>query len=128
MFSDLDGDSLERADNGDGRLNALYKYGMLLVDAIGIASAVGSLPFAYKNLWAIIERQKAFVARGLSLAALKRMSRAERLKAIAQCLMEAGRSPEGAAALQPMVQQAQACAACSQIVSQSACATLRHPS
>lgn len=99
MFSDLDGDTLDSWDNGDGMGNVIYKYGILVVDAIGIASAVGSLPFAYKNLWAVIERQRAFVARGLSFEALKRMSRAERLKAIAQCLKDAGRSPEGAAAL-----------------------------
>jgi hypothetical protein len=99
IFSDVNGDSLERADNGPGVLNALYKYGILLVDAAGVAAAVASLPFALKNLWAVIERQKTFIARGLSFAALKRMNRVERLQVITECLRDAGRSPEGAAAL-----------------------------
>src|SRR5262249_6531977 len=71
----------------------------LIVDAIGIASGLASLPAGARNLWAVIARQRSFAARGLSLEALKAMNRAERLRVVGEIVEEASRTPEGRAAL-----------------------------
>lgn len=94
ILYDPDDDSLSRWDD-----NSIYKYGILLVDALGVATGVAALPFAVRNLWAVIARQRTFLARNLSLEALKRMNRLERLRVIAICFEEAARTPEGRAAL-----------------------------
>jgi hypothetical protein len=94
ILYDPDDDTLSRWDD-----NSVYKYGILFVDAVGVIGSIGSLPFALRNLWAVIARQRAFVARNLSLEALKRMNRLQRLRAIAECFEEAARTPEGRAAL-----------------------------
>jgi hypothetical protein len=97
-----DDDTLSRWDD-----NSIYKYGILIVDAIGVAAGVASLPFAARNLWAVISRQRSFLARDLSLEALKRMNRLQRLRVIAECFEEAARTPEGRTALVAAAREAE---------------------
>ncbi len=79
--------------------NRIYTRTIFVVDAIGVATGVASLPFAARNLFAVLARQRSFVARGLSVEALRQMNRAERLRVIGELMEEAGRTPEGRAAL-----------------------------
>lgn len=76
-----------------------YSNGMLFIDAVGVVSAVASLPFAARNFMAVISRQKAFLARGLTFAKLKAMNRFERLRVIQEVFAEASRTSEGKKAL-----------------------------
>lgn len=87
-------DSLEQWDH-----NNFYKYFMLIVDGAGVTTGVASLPFAMRNLWAVLSRQRSFAACGLSLDRLKAMNRAQRLQAIQEVVGEASRTPEGRDAL-----------------------------
>lgn len=86
--------SLQRWDS-----NSVYSTVILIVDAVGIAAGAGSLPFGVRNLWAVLARQRAFVAKGLTFESLKAMNRAERLRVITQVFEEAGKTPEGREAL-----------------------------
>ncbi len=79
--------------------NLTYSMSILIVDAMGIATGVASLPFAARNLWAALARQRAFAARGLSFATLRAMNRGQRMQAISEVFEEAARSPEGRVAL-----------------------------
>jgi hypothetical protein len=76
-----------------------YSKGMLFIDALGVVTAIGSLPFAARNFMAVISRQKAFFTRGLTFAKLKAMNRFERLRVIQEVFAEASRTPEGKKAL-----------------------------
>ncbi|MET0595539.1 MAG: hypothetical protein ABW133_22760 [Polyangiaceae bacterium] len=86
--------SLQRWDK-----NPYYEYSILVVDALGVASGVASLPFQARNLYAVLARQKSFVARGLNLETLRAMNRAQRLKVVSEVFAEAARTPDGRAAL-----------------------------
>jgi len=79
--------------------NRVYTRTIFVVYAIGVATGVASLPFAARNLFAVLARQRSFVSRSLSIEALRRMNRAERLRVIGELMEEAGRTPEGRAAL-----------------------------
>lgn len=80
--------------------DSIYSTMFLLVDALGVFSGVASLPAAWRNFWAVISRQRAFVARGLSLEKLKAMNRFARFKVIREVFEEAAKTPEGRTALQ----------------------------
>jgi hypothetical protein len=53
-LTDLDGDTLDRWDRNTG-----YTTIILIVDAIGVAGSLASLPFAVRNAWAVVTRLKA---------------------------------------------------------------------
>jgi hypothetical protein len=89
-----DDDSLERWEN-----NAACKYSILVVDGIGVASGFAALPSQARNLYAILSRQRAFAARGLTFQSLRAMNRAERLRVITELFGEAARTPQGRDAL-----------------------------
>jgi hypothetical protein len=103
---DPQGDQLERLDR-----NTAYSATMLVVDGLGIVSGLAGLPAAGKNLFAILSRQRSFVARGLTEAALKEMNQAERAAVIAQAVQEASRTPEGLEAIIKAAREAQVGAA-----------------
>jgi hypothetical protein len=94
IVANPDGATLTEWDN-----NKAYTRTIFVVDAIGVASGVASLPFAARNLFAVLSRQRSFVARGLSMEALRGMNRAERLRVIGELMEEAGKTPEGRRAL-----------------------------
>lgn len=94
IAGNLDGNTLEQWDN-----NRAYSCSILLVDTVGVVTGVASLPFAARNLWAVISRQRGFLQKGLTLEVLRRMNRAERLRAISEVFEEASRTPEGRTAL-----------------------------
>jgi len=71
--------------------NTIYSTSMLIVDVVGVASAVASLPVATRNLLAVLERRGSMV----TAEALSAMSRAERQAAIRAALQQATRTPEG---------------------------------
>lgn len=87
-------DTLEQWDQHN-----FYKYFMLILDGAGVTASVASLPFAMRNLWAVLSRQRSFAARGLSLERLKTMNQTQRLHAIQEVVEEASRTPEGRDAL-----------------------------
>jgi hypothetical protein len=86
--------------------NLTYSMSILIVDAIGISGGVASLPFAVRNLWATLARQRAFLAKGLSFESLRAMNRVGRMKAISEVFEEAARTPEGREALVQAAKQA----------------------
>ena len=90
IFSTPDDNSLQRWDS-----NLTYSMAILMVDALGIASGVASLPLAVRSLWATLARQKAFLARGLSFASFRSMNRMERLRVISEVFEDAARTPGG---------------------------------
>jgi hypothetical protein len=101
-LADLGGNSLEEWDK-----NQIYSVGILLVDGVGVASGVTTLPFAVRDLWAVVARMRQFNAMNLSFDALKQMNRLERLRALAKVFKDATRSHEGGAALLKAAQDAQ---------------------
>lgn len=84
LYRDPDGNSLQVWDQ-----SKVYTSAMLLVDAIGIASNLASLPNSFQKFWAVAARQKAFLSRGLTWASLKSMNRFDRAKVIKEVLDEA---------------------------------------
>ena len=96
-----DGNSLQHWD-----ANEVYANAILVVDAIGVVTSVASLPSQVRNLYAVIVRQRAFLARGLTFDALRRMNRMGRLRAIQEVFEEAARTPEGRAALSRAAREA----------------------
>jgi hypothetical protein len=94
IYDDPSDDTLERWD-----ANAIYSGTILLVDAVGIFTAVTSFPFAAKNLWAVLTRESALEKAGLTIDKLRSMNRVERLRALTRAFNEASRTPEGRAAL-----------------------------
>jgi hypothetical protein len=65
------------------------------VDALGVATAVGSLPGGVRKLWDVVARVRGFKAASLSFDGLKRMGRVERLRAVQRLFNEATRSGDG---------------------------------
>lgn len=98
-FAEVDLDAWDR--------NQAYSVAILVTDALGVASAVGSLPYAIRNLWAVISRGRAFKAANLSFEALRRMNRLERLRVLSKVFAEASRSDEGVVALVTAAKEAQ---------------------
>lgn len=94
IFASPDGNSLQKWDS-----NLTYSMGILIVDALGVTSGIASLPFAARNLWGVLSRQKAFIARGLTVDSLRGMNRAERLRIISEVFEDAAKTPEGRNAL-----------------------------
>lgn len=88
------GNTLAQWDN-----TGWYSTSILVVDAIGIAGGITSLPLQVRNLFAVLSRQRSFIARGLSLEALRNMNRAGRINAISEVFADAGRTAEGREAL-----------------------------
>jgi hypothetical protein len=96
-----DDNTLQRWDQ-----NATYTNSILVVDALGVVSGLASLPFAARNLFAVLARQRSFLARGLSSESLRSMNRVQRLAVIRELFDEASRTPEGRAALVAAARQA----------------------
>jgi len=93
IFAAPTDNTLQRWDS-----NLSYSMAILIVDAIGIASGVASLPFAARNLWATLARQRAFAARGLSFESLRAMKEARptsRFWTAAAASCSAGRCDRG---------------------------------
>jgi hypothetical protein len=86
--------TLERWDQ-----EAWYANTILFADAVGVAAGIGSLPFAVRNLWAVLSRQANFAARSLTFETLRAMNRSERLNVIREVFEQAARTPEGRRAL-----------------------------
>lgn len=93
-LQDLDGDTLERWDRNTG-----YSTTILIVDAIGVTGTLASLPFAVRNMWAVVTRMRAITGMDLSIEALRRLNRAQRFKVIAKLFEDASKTPDGAQAL-----------------------------
>jgi len=104
-LADLDGGTLDAWDK-----NKKYAVAILLVDALGVASAVGSLPFAVRKLWEVFCRLRAYNAARLSFDALRRLTRPERLRAVAKILDEATRSGDAVTEIVQAAKQAQVAA------------------
>jgi hypothetical protein len=92
--ADLGGVTLEQWDR-----NKTYNMAILFVDAVGVVGGIASLPYAVRNLWAVVTRMKSLSRVNLSLEALQRMNRFDRFRTIARVFHEASRTPEGAQAL-----------------------------
>jgi hypothetical protein len=101
-FANPNDNTLERWD-----ANRVYSAVSLMVDGLGIAGGVGSLPFSSRNLWAVLSRQRGFIARNLGFDAFRAMNRAQRLKVISEVFEEAARSQEGREALVKAAREAQ---------------------
>jgi hypothetical protein len=93
-IADLDGDTLERWDRNTG-----YTTTILIVDAIGVAGTLASLPFAIRNMWATVTRMRGLSGMDLSIEALRRLNRTERFQVISRLFLDASKTPEGAKAL-----------------------------
>ncbi len=100
IFAAPKANTLQRWDS-----NLTYSMSILIVDAIGIGGGVASLPFAARNLWATLARQRAFLSRNLTFEALRAMNRLGRMRAISEVFEEAAKTAEGRTA---MVQAARA--------------------
>lgn len=87
--------------------NMTYSTSILIVDGLGIASGVASLPFAVRNLWAVVARQRAFLTKGLSYEALRNMNRVQRMQVLQEVLNDAARTSEGRQALVAAAKEAQ---------------------
>jgi hypothetical protein len=98
----LDGNSLDLMDQ-----NKKYQVAMLLVDAIGVASAVTALPYAIGKMWAVFTRLRAFNAARLSFDALRRMNRLQRLQAISSVFEDSTKSGEGVVEIVTAAKEAQ---------------------
>ncbi|HEY2839891.1 MAG TPA: hypothetical protein VGJ26_12120 [Pirellulales bacterium] len=102
IFASPDDNTLQRWDS-----NLSYSMSILLVDALGVASGLASLPFAARNLWAALCRQRVFVAKGLTMDSLRVMNRAERMRAISEVFEDAAKTSEGREALVRAAREAQ---------------------
>lgn len=80
------GNSLQQWDE-----SKLYSVSMLIVDAVGVVTAIAALPSATRNLIAVIQRRGGLA----SAEALARMTRVERQAAIRAAVQQAARTPEG---------------------------------
>jgi hypothetical protein len=100
-FAAPDDNSLQRWDS-----SLIYSSAASVVDAIGVASGLSTLPFAVRNLFAVLARQRAFIAKGLSLESLRAMNRLERLQAISEVFEDAAKTPEGRKALTQAAREA----------------------
>jgi len=75
--------------------NSFYAVAILLVDALGVATAVSSLPSTVRRVWDAFSRLRSFNALNLSFDALRRMGRVERLRVLTRVLDDATREGEG---------------------------------
>src|SRR5579863_5019321 len=82
-----DGNTLQQWDS-----NKIYTSSILIVDLIGVASGLASLPQATRNLLAVLERRGGLA----TTQVLSQMNRAERAAAIQEAVRQASRSPESA--------------------------------
>jgi hypothetical protein len=96
-LSNPDSNSLQVWDE-----NEIYSKSMLVVDAVGVVSAVASLPFAVRNLLAVLERRGGLV----TAEKLFQMTREEREAAVKAAVKQASRTPEGAEAVQSALRDA----------------------
>jgi hypothetical protein len=94
IYARPDDNTLQRWDSAFG-----YATTMLVVDAIGVASGLSSLPFAARNLFATLARQRAFIARGMSFESLRAMNRLQRMRAVSEVFEDAAKTPGGRSAL-----------------------------
>lgn len=101
IIANPDDNTLQRWDS-----NKIYSTSILIVDALGMAAAIASLPSGIKNLWAIIVRQRAFALRGLTETTLRNMNAAERAKVIRELIEAASKTPEGRAAIMAAAREA----------------------
>lgn len=92
-----DANSLQEWDE-----NSIYSTASLVVDAIGIASGIVSLPFGIRNLLAVLSRRGGLV----SAQELSRMTRLERQAAIQKAIRDASRTTEGRRALEISLREA----------------------
>lgn len=92
-----DDNSLERWDN-----NNVYAGVFLVIDAVGVATSVASLPSATRRLLQILERRGSLV----TAEALATMGRERRIAALRQAWNQAAGSPEGRQALQQALREA----------------------
>jgi hypothetical protein len=83
-----DDNTLDRWDNDD-----TYKCIIFLVDLIGVASTIASLPAGARKLFLALAHKQAFASRKLSFEALKRMNRAERARVLSEVFDEAAQMP-----------------------------------
>ena len=92
-----DSNSLQQWDD-----NRYYSTAFLIVDAVGIVSSVVQLPFAMRNLFAILERRGGLMATNQ----LARLSKAERAAATEEALRRATQTPEGRRAVEAALREA----------------------
>ncbi|MEY2725319.1 MAG: hypothetical protein RLZZ458_1186 [Planctomycetota bacterium] len=90
VAADPNGNSLQEWDQ-----NSVYNASTMIVDAIGLASGVASLPVAGRNLWTIIARQRALASRNLTESTLRSMNQTQRAAVISEAFTEASRTTEG---------------------------------
>ncbi len=83
-----DDDSLSRLDSDDK-----YQVASLIVDGIGVVSAVASLPSGVKSLMQLVKSRMAL--RGLTETGFKGTTRPERVKIVGELIEEISRTPEG---------------------------------
>ena len=81
--------------------NTIYSTAVLIVDVVGVASAVASLPAATKNLLGVLERRG-----GLAAVRLSGMDKVERQAAMKIAIQQATRTPEGKAELMEALRKA----------------------
>ncbi|MFO0850868.1 MAG: hypothetical protein U0871_20270 [Gemmataceae bacterium] len=96
-LADPDDNTLQRWDD-----NKVYSGIILAVDGAGVVFSVVSLPFAVRNLLAVLERRGGMVA----AAQLEKMTREERRKAIQKAVNEASKSPDGRKAVKEALEKA----------------------
>ena len=96
-----DDDSLSRLDD-----DKTYQVASLIVDAIGVVTAVASLPAGVKNLMQLFKTTRTWQARGLTEAGLRAMNRAERGKLVKELIDEASKTPEGKQAVEQAIRDA----------------------
>jgi hypothetical protein len=118
IATDPDANTLQQWDS-----NNAYTTVLLITDAVNMASNLASLPFAARNLWAILARQRSFIARGITLEMLRNMNRAQRMELIGEIVAEASRTPEGRAAL---IQAARDAEIGAQSIQRAASLSVRH--
>ena len=77
-----------------------YKDFFQKVDYMSLGSGAVGTGYALRNLTAVVARQNALLARNLDLKSLGRLGKHERMKIIKEMVEEAGKTPEGRAALE----------------------------
>lgn len=92
-----DDNSLQRWDD-----NRYYSTAFLVIDAVGVVSSLVSLPFAVRNLYAILERRGGLMAANQ----LSNLSRAERAAQTEEALRRATQTAEGRQAVEAALREA----------------------
>lgn len=82
--------------------NRVYNVSMLIVDGIGVASSLVSLPFATRNLLAVLERRGGMIA----VSELEQLSRTERQAAIQRAVNQATQTQAGREAVEQALREA----------------------